>query len=213
MDENLAQKTYKFEFFNKKKKDKGAKLSNYLLLCLGVVLAFSMMSRICSDSFDSQLKRYITRQNSISGSSAGSFNSLYENLNKKNWTTVQYHLLMLRNLNSTQIDQKVLTILTDYSNHNLKQQPYNNEFALLTTSYLTSMQMVSSDEKNSIKDMNQILGAPWTLNLIKMEVTFKQQNNIFNKNIIDIKEKANYLIKGLKETPIKKILIESFSIM
>lgn len=76
MDEKLAQKTYKFEFFNKQKKDKGAKLSNYLLLCLGVVLAFSMMGRICSDSFDSQLTKHITQQSSITEISVDSFKSL-----------------------------------------------------------------------------------------------------------------------------------------
>lgn len=213
MDKNLARNTYKFEFFDKQRKDKEYKLSNILLIYLGIVLAFFMVDKICSDNFDSQLTRYMTQQTSVSEISAESFSDLSANLSEKNWTTVQYHLLMLRNLNSTQIDQKVLTILTDYYNHNLKKQSYNNEFALLTTSYLTSMQTDSSKERNSIKNMNEILGAPWGSSFTKMEETFKQQNNVFNKNIIDIKEKSNYLINGLKETPIKKRLIESFSTM
>ena len=213
MEKNLAKNTFKFEFFNKTKaQDESLGLFGFAVSMLplwGLMLIIFIGSIfINANKFDDILSKYINHKESSSTVSIESINSLSVSLTKKDWANVQYNLLMLRNLNSTQIDKEVLIILTNYSN---KNKFYSNEFALLTTNYLTSMEIEQTEEKRRMNYMNNNIDYPWVKNITNKEEIFNQEIIIYNASRNEIKEKASDLIKVLKDTPLKERLLESVS--
>lgn len=206
-------KLQSFDFFYKRDRKidlAKAKKQNMIGIFSGIFCVFIIF---VSDGYMSKFhmqeksEEIIKFQNSISTLSV--FQKLSSNLEKKDWLSSQLDLKNITSINSSQVDNTTLSILSDYATKNFKNKPYTNEFSLLIIDYLISLHNRKPQELVSIDNLTAFFNTSFLRN-DKIKQFLNNENIVYKKQKEEIINNAKLLINGLAESKTKKLLLENY---